>query len=76
MILNHSKKNRGYDSNFPGSRPENIEPNLIPESVELPNVSVVEAMVEMIATQRAFEGYTKSVQTLNELNETNMRVNR
>ncbi len=60
----------------PGTDPENIEPKLIPESVELPNVSVVEAMVEMIATQRAFEGYTKSVQTINEMNETNLRVNR
>lgn len=59
-----------------GVEPVNTTPNMIPQAVELPNVSVVEAMVEMISTQRAFEGYTKSVQTLNDLNETNLRVNR
>ncbi|HMO19210.1 MAG TPA: flagellar hook-basal body protein [Oligoflexia bacterium] len=53
---------------------ESITPDLIPESVELPNVSVVEAMVEMIATQRAFESYAKTVQTISELNDTNMRT--
>ena len=75
--LESLEKEQGVRFKFPqGVEPENIEPNLIPESVELPNVSVVEAMVEMIATQRAFEGYTKTVQTLNEMNETNMRVNR
>jgi flagellar basal-body rod protein FlgF len=75
--LTQLQKEAGVRFKLPqGADPENVPPNLIPASVELPNVSVVEAMVEMIVTQRAFEGYTKTVQTINELNETNLRVNR
>jgi flagellar basal-body rod protein FlgF len=75
--LTQLQKEAGVRFTLPqGADPENVTPNLIPASVELPNVSVVEAMVEMIVTQRAFEGYTKTVQTINELNETNLRVNR
>lgn len=57
-----------------GAAQRPVEANVIPQAVELPNVSVVEAMVDMISTQRAFEGYTKSVQTIQELNDTNLRT--
>lgn len=73
--LDQLQKEAGVRFKMPqGAEGVPITPNLIPESVELPNVSVVESMVDMIATQRAFEGYTKSVQTINELNETNLRT--
>lgn len=51
-----------------------VAPNIIPESLEMPNVSVVEAMVDMITAQRSFEGYSKSVQTIQEMNDTNLRT--
>jgi flagellar basal-body rod protein FlgF len=44
-------------------------PGLIQESVEMPNIAVVEGMVDMINAQRAFEAYTKTAQTITELNE-------
>lgn len=53
-----------------------VNVDLIPQSVEMPNVAIVEAMVEMISTQRSFEGYAKSVQTISEMNEVNLRTTR
>jgi flagellar basal-body rod protein FlgF len=58
----------------PDANPRIINTNVVPQSLEMPNVSVVGAMVEMISTQRSFEGYSKSVQTIQELNETNLRT--
>ena len=57
-----------------GASQRTVDANVIPQSLEMPNVSVVESMVDMISTQRAFEGYTKSVQTIQELNDTNLRT--
>ena len=50
---------------------ENAE--LVTESVEMANVSVVEAMIEMINAQKAFETYTKTARTIDELNERSIR---
>lgn len=44
-------------------------PRLVTRSVELPNVNVVEAMVQLVNASRAFEGYQKTVRTIDELNE-------
>lgn len=46
---------------------------IVPESVEMPNVSVVEAMVDMINAQKGFEAYTKTAKTFDELNERSLR---
>lgn len=51
-----------------------VNADIVPQSVEMPNVAIVEAMVEMITTQRSFEGYAKSVQTISEMNEVNLRT--
>jgi len=57
-----------------GAQPANIEdPQLIPQAVEMPNISVVQSMVDLINANRAFESYTKSVRTINELDETALR---
>lgn len=56
--------------------PETVEAKLIPQSVELANISVVDAMVEMIAAQKSFESYAKTVQTLGDLNEVSLRTAR
>ena len=51
-------------------------PNLIPKSVEMPNVNVVTAMVDLVTAQRAFEGYQKTVRSIDELNEAALRTAR
>ncbi len=62
-----------FKVNGGGQRPV-VSANVIPQSLEMPNVSVIGSMVEMISTQRAFEGYSKTVQTIQELNDTNLRT--
>lgn len=59
-----------------GAQATPVASNVIPGSLEMPNVNVVQTMVEMISTQRAFEGYAKSTQTIQELHETNLRTYR
>ena len=49
---------------------------VIPQSLEMANVSVVGSMVDMISAQKSFESYAKSIQTINELNETSLRTAR
>ena len=57
-----------------GAQPQSVAANVIPASVELANISVVDAMVEMISAQKSFESYAKSVQTIGDLNETSLRT--
>ncbi|OVE80210.1 hypothetical protein BVY02_01030 [bacterium J17] len=58
------------------TQPQTVPADLVTSSVELPNVSVVEAMVEMISAQRSFEAYTKTVQTMDQLTDTAIRNTR
>ncbi len=51
-------------------------PYLAAESVEMPNVPVVEGMVDMITSSKAFEAYTKVAKTIDELNERAIRTAR
>lgn len=59
-----------------GAQVTQVPSQVVPGSLEMPNINVVESMVEMISTQRAFEGYAKSTQTIQELHETNLRTYR
>ncbi len=52
-----------------GAEPENVPADLVPQAVEMPNVSAIDAMVDMISAQRAFEAYQKTVRTVDEMNE-------
>ncbi len=56
-----------------GAKPTNVRPNLITESLEMPNISVVSAMVELVSAGRSFEAYTKTIRTIDELNEQAIR---
>jgi flagellar basal-body rod protein FlgF len=49
---------------------------LAAESVELPNFQVVEGMVDLISAHKAFEAYTKTAKTIDELNERAIRLAR
>ena len=60
-----------------GAQPESLDvPSVISGALEMPNVNVVEGMVEMISAQRSFEAYTKTVTTIDEMNETALRTTR
>ena len=56
-----------------GAQATDAPTQLVPRSVEMPNVGVVESMVEMIAAQRSFESYTKTLKTIDEINERAVR---
>lgn len=56
--------------------PRAVPADLVPGAVEMPNISVVEAMVDLIAAQRSFEAYTKSARTIDEMNELAIRNGR
>lgn len=49
------------------------DPDLVPEAVEMPNLNIVDSMVAMISAHKSFEAYTKSVQTINDLNDRAIR---
>lgn len=59
-----------------GNPPQTVEGDLVPGALEQANVGVVDAMVDMINAQKAFEAYTKSVRTIDELNERAVRNTR
>jgi flagellar basal-body rod protein FlgF len=50
--------------------PTQVEPQVIPKSLEMSNVSAVTGMVDLIVTSRAFEAYTKAAQTIDGMNQT------
>lgn len=49
--------------------PQPVEPEIVPQSLEMSNVSMVSAMVDMISTARGFEAYTRMSQTIDQLNQ-------
>lgn len=58
------------------ARAEDAETSLVPGAVEMPNINVVESMVQLISAQRGFEAYQKTAQSINEVNETALRTGR
>jgi len=44
--------------------------NLLPQSLEMSNVSAIESIIELISATRGFEMYTKSAQSIDEMNQT------
>lgn len=57
-----------------GAAPQPSEEPVVPGSLEMSNVGTVQSMVEMINAHKSFESYAKSVQTISELNEVNLRT--
>ncbi|MCB0317872.1 MAG: flagellar hook-basal body protein [Bdellovibrionales bacterium] len=50
--------------------PETVEAQLEPKSLEMSNVSTVSSMVDLISANRAFEMYTKTARSIDEMNQT------
>jgi len=50
--------------------PQTIAADLIPQSLEMSNVSAISSIVDLITANRAFGMYTKSAQTIDQMNDT------
>lgn len=50
--------------------PQDIEPDVVPQSLEMANVSAISSIVDMITTNRAFDLYTRTAQSIDQLNQT------
>lgn len=53
-----------------GAQPTQVAASLQPQALEMSNVSAITGMVDLIATNRAFEAYTKAASTIDQLNQT------
>ena len=75
--LTKLERTEGVRFKAQGVAPQTVDnPNIIPESLEMPNVNVVSSMVDLIGASKAFEAYTKTVRTIDELNERALRSGR
>ncbi len=52
-----------------GANISEVEPSLVTSSLEMPNINAVTQMVQMINATRGFEAYTKTIKTIDELNQ-------
>jgi len=53
-----------------GAQPQAVQTRIIPESLEMSNVSAISSMVDLITTNRGFEAYTRTAQTIDQMNQT------
>ncbi len=53
-----------------GEAPQQVEAELVPESLEMANVSAISSVIDLITTHRAFDLYTRSAQTIDQMNQT------
>lgn len=49
--------------------PTAVEPDVIPESLEMANISVINSMLDLVNVSRTFEMYTKTAQSIDQLNQ-------
>ncbi len=49
--------------------PAAVEADIIPQSLEMPNVSAISSVVGLISASRAFDMYTKTAQSIDQLNQ-------
>ncbi|MBN8549528.1 MAG: flagellar hook-basal body protein [Deltaproteobacteria bacterium] len=49
--------------------PVPVEPDVIPRSLEMSNVSAITSMIDLIAASKGFEMYTKTAQTIDGMNQ-------
>ena len=51
------------------AQPQAVEGRMEPQALEMANVSVINNMIDLIVTNRAFDAYTKASQTIDSLNQ-------
>jgi flagellar basal body rod protein FlgG len=68
--LSKLKRTEGVRFNIEGAgAPTAVSASVVPASVEMPNVTAVTAMIEMINATKGFEAYTKTLSTIDDLND-------
>ena len=50
-------------------QPPGVEPDLVPRSLEMSNVSAISSVVDLITTNKAFQMYAKSTETIDTMNQ-------
>ena len=53
-----------------GPAPVDVEPQVLPKSLEMANVSAITSMVDLIIASRGFQAYTRTSETIDQLNQT------
>ncbi len=50
--------------------PTDTDPDVVPQSLEMSNVSTISAVVDLMTASRGFQMYTKTAETLDQMNQT------
>jgi len=56
--------------------PTPVEPQLASQSLEMSNVSAITSMIDLISVNRAFDMYTKSSKTIDDMNQLAINLSR
>lgn len=67
-VLERSGGNR-FKLRPAGGAPATVEADVVPRSLEMANVSTISSVIDLITTSRAFEMYSKSAQTIDQMNQ-------
>jgi len=51
------------------SAPSDVEPDVVPQALEMANISVISAVVDLMTANRGFQMYTKSSETIDAMNQ-------
>jgi flagellar basal body rod protein FlgG len=54
------------------SAPTDVDPDVVPQSLEMANISVISAVVDLMTANRAFQMYSKSTETIDNMNQTSI----
>ncbi len=68
-VLEHAGQNR-FVLKEGNSEGETVEPDVVPQALEMSNVSAISSMIDLITTQRGFQLYEKTAKTIDEMNGT------
>ena len=75
--LKSLQRTEGTRFKLPGGQAITIEnAQIATGTLEMANVQIVDAMVDMINAQKTFESYAKTAQTISELNDLSLRTSR
>jgi len=51
-------------------QPQVVQSRILPRSLEMSNVSAISSMIDLVSTNRGFEAYTRTAQTIDQMNQT------
>ncbi len=59
-----------FTLNGKAAQPQSVQSRVVPAALEMSNVSSISSVIDLITTNRGFEAYTKSAQTIDQMNQT------